>query len=124
MNDLPDKWRFVRMKQKLLIDSLSNSIVILVLPFDRWWTSEEEEEVGFERGEQVSWSAVTEEKQDMEQEQDKAEKQKLAQEQDKAEGGWWSWSWTPTGGRRRGRRGSWRAQEVEKGAPSRSGGRE
>ena len=64
------------------------------------------------------------EEQDKEQEQDKAEKQKLAQEQDKAEGGWWSWSWTPTRGKRRGRRGSWRAQEVAKGAPSRSGGLE
>ena len=58
MNDLPDKWRFFKMKQKLLIDSQSNSIVTLVLPFDRWWTSKEEEEVVFERGEEVreGWS--------------------------------------------------------------------
>ena len=60
MNDIPDKWRFVNMKQKLLIDSLSNSIVNLVLPFDIWWTSEkEEEEVGLKREKEVSWSAVT-----------------------------------------------------------------
>ena len=60
LNDLPDTWRFFKMKQKLLIDSQSNSIVTLVLPFDRWWTSEEEgEEVAFERGDEVSWSAVT-----------------------------------------------------------------
>ena len=47
------------MKQKLLIDSQSNSIVTLVLPFNRWWTSEEEgEEVAFERGGEVreGWS--------------------------------------------------------------------
>ena len=51
MNDIPEKWRFVKMKQKMLIDSRSDSIVTLVLPFDRWWTSEEEgEEVVLERG--------------------------------------------------------------------------
>ena len=90
MNDIPDKWRFVNMKQKLLIDSQSNSIVTLVLPFNRWWTSEEEgEEVVLERGgelvsgytQQVGEGGVElQEEQDKEQEQVKAEKQKLAQE--------------------------------------------